>query len=78
MYRISVEFYFGGWEEAVIPKDFTEFQDYFSNFSESCKVPTWLVEMAQVLVKYKNTADIRTGSYRKLYYIFSRVIWVWC
>ena len=66
MYGRLVQFYITGWGNAILPTKVSELKDFFDNFDEGDKIPDWLIEVSDILLKYKDQADTTTGSYRKL------------
>ena len=65
MYGRLVQFYITGWGNAILPTKVSELKDFFENFDEGEKIPECLIEMSDILLKYKDQADTTTGSYRK-------------
>ena len=66
MYGRLVQFYITGWGNSILPTKISELKDFFDNFDEGEKIPDWLIEVLDILLKYKDQADTTTGSYRKL------------
>ena len=60
-----VELGFGGWGNPPLPQGFSEIVPYFENYSKDNPVPSWLIEMARMLVEYKDQASEERGKFRE-------------
>ena len=63
--KYSVQFYFTGWGNVVLPTKISELKDFFVNFDENEKIPGWVIEMLDILLEYEDQADTNTGPYRE-------------
>lgn len=67
---------FGGWGDPPIPADFSEVKLYFENLGADEPVPSWLLEMTDILLEYKDLAVTERSRFRKffpLFYVVSHV-----
>ena len=61
----SVQIYFTGWGNPVLPRDFSELKDFFANFNENEKIPAWLTNLVDMLLESKDKAEKWSGVYRE-------------
>ena len=61
----SVQIYFTGWGDPVLPRDFSELKDFFANFNENEKIPAWLIDLVDMLLESKDQAEKWSGVYRE-------------
>ena len=59
-----VEFAFGGWGEPPLPRDFTDIKDYLMTLEAEEPVPSWLIEMADILLECKEPPASENSKYR--------------
>ena len=64
MSPLSVEIVFGGWGDPQLPEDFTEIKDYLVALAVDEPIPSWLIEMIDVLVEFKELATNERLKYR--------------
>ena len=67
----SVEIAFGGWGRPDLPKDFMDIKDCFMSLSKIDPIPSWLLEMLDILLEYKSLAVTENLNYRKWYLVES-------
>ena len=61
----SVQIYFTGWGNPVLPRDFSELKDFFANFNENERIPAWLIDLVDMLLESKDQAEKWSGVYRE-------------
>ena len=61
---LVVEFAFGGWGEPPLPRDFTDIKDYLMTLEADEPVPSWLIEMVDILLECKEPPASENSKYR--------------
>ena len=61
----SVEIAFGRWGGPDLPKDFMDIKDCLMSLSKSDPIPSWLLEVVDILLEYKSLAVTDNLNYRK-------------
>lgn len=65
VFRPLVEFSFVLWGEEALPEDLTDIASHLENFGGSEPMPSWLIEIADMLAQYKDDAKIIASRYRE-------------
>ena len=60
----AVEFAFGGWGEPPLPRDFTDIKDYLMTMDADEPVPSWLIEMVDILLECREPPASENSKYR--------------
>lgn len=76
-FRPLVEFSFVLWGEEALPEDLTDIASHLENFGGSEPMPSWLIEIADMLAEYKDDAKIIASRYRECLKVFYRLAVVW-
>ena len=57
-----------------MPRDLEDLQDFFANFADSAKTPSWFLELLDMLLPCEDPDDRRFGLYRESSLPFSATL----